>query len=822
MRSKKGGPPKRTRTAQRGGGKSRGSGRRAVSKRAGRRSKANVRVSRWRRLALGAGFVGVAVVVGVGTVMLERAGSQVDTLLARPLWAEQGQITAGVQVSPGLGIGPDTLAEVLQRAGYSRVSVPERPGDFTVDTQRIFARDGDVDVLVTFEDQRVASVSPERVHRFQATELAGTGVSGERRKPVSLSELPEHVPLALLAMEDARFFQHPGVDAWGILRAVIVNIIGDGYQQGGSTLTQQLAKNLFLTPERSLERKVKELSLAVALEQRLSKEEILELYLNQVYLGSVSGVGISGVQQAAQVYFGTSARRLTLAQAATLAGIISAPNRYSPLRHPQRASERRDLVLGRMEELGWLSSNDRVAASRASLGIQRFRGHRSAPWALDAAVAQVEEALGEGTVSDGALSIQTTIDALLQQVAERAVADGLRDLEDAFQGARGAQAALVALDPSDGSVLAMVGGREYSAGAFNRAVNGKRQIGSTVKPLSWLALISSNPEVSPSTKLPDEPIERQVNGEAWAPSNYDGEFLGEVTLEEALAASRNIPAVHVSEAIGLENLTEFLGRLGLDDARPYPSMALGAFDASPLELAAAYTVFPGLGRATQPRLVKSVRLPDGTEGWERGVSKRRITTDASAFLAHTMLKTVVDSGTGRGVRKYTVDGEVGGKTGTTDGGRDAWFVGYTPDLVVAVWVGFDKSASLGLTGAQAALPIWARFVERSGRQSHVGMEAPEDVIQVPICVDSRAPAAVQCPDTTVAWFRTQEEAQPVCEIHSDKTMFSEARSIIDGIRNRLRPEQTTSASEGEVVAPKKPAKRGFWQRLRRRRGGDGQ
>ena len=752
-------------------------------------------------------MVSVAVLVSALAIWMYRSAlDQVDALLARPLWAEQGQVTGELVVMPGLGVGSDVLAGGLQRAGYSRVQTPEEAGDFSADSRRVFVRDGDVDVLITFKDDVIATVSPQSPHRFKATELAGTGTSTERRLPISLSGLPEHVSLAVLAMEDARFFLHPGVDAWGILRALVVNIIGDGYRQGGSTLTQQLAKNLFLTPERSLKRKVKELALAVAIEERLKKEEILELYLNQVYLGSVGGVGVSGIQQAAQIYFGTSARRLSLGQAATLAGIISAPNRYSPLRHPERARERRDLVLKRMVDLGWVTPESREAAASTSIAVRMHTGHRRAPWAIDAAIETVEARLGEGTVSAGAMSVQTTLDTLLQEVAEAAVSDGLKALQGAHKGAVGTQAALVALDPKNGDILALVGGRSYAESGFNRAIHGSRQVGSTVKPLSWLSLMENQSAISPSTLVPDEPIERVANDEIWAPQNYDGEFLGEVTLEEALATSRNIPAVHVSEWQGLDVLAEFLGRLGLDGARPYPSTALGAFDASPVDVAAAYTVFPGLGKAVSPRLVKSVRLPDGQEGWSARVEKRRIASEQATFLTHTMMSATMQHGTGRGAARFGVDGVTGGKTGTTDGGRDAWFVGYTPRLVVAVWVGFDKGKSLGLTGAQAALPIWARFVAASGREDSAGMSPPDSVVEVPICTVSGEPAAEACPDSVPAWFAENTDEEGLCGLHDDG-MFSGTRSIIEQLRQKLQPAEGDGASKDD-----KKVRRGFWRR----------
>jgi len=744
-------------------------------------------VGRWLKvqlfkLVLIAGFV-----VAVGSYWLyQNALEQVDAVLARPLWEEQGQITADVNVVAGLGVGPQVVSAALQGAGYSHVESPKDDGDYSVEGSAIFVRDRGVDVLMTFNGDTISSVSPNPFHRFRATELAGVGGGNERRQPIQRDEMPEHLILAVLAMEDSRFFEHPGVDAWGVLRALIVNVIGSGHKQGGSTLTQQLAKNLFLTPDRTLKRKVRELALAVALEDRLTKDQILELYLNQVYLGSSGGIGICGVDQAAATFFGTSARRLSLGQAATLGGIISAPNRYSPARHPERAAERRNLVLKRMVDLGWIAPGARAGIVNEEVVVAAQRRQRQAPWALDEAVERVEAKLGEGSVAAGTLTLQTTIDSLLQHVAEGAVHDGLNDLSKRSKRAANAEVALVAMDPSDGSVLAMVGGRSYGGSSFNRATKAQRQAGSTVKALSWLALIEADVNASSQTWVPDEPLEREVNGEVWAPQNYDGEFLGEVRLGQALATSRNIPAVHVSEWVGIEPLAAMLGEVGLDRARPYPSAALGAFEATPLELATAYTIFPGHGRVTQPRLVRSVRLPDGTEGWADSVKKSRVVSDRSAFLVHDMLATTMSEGTGRTAAQYGVEGVVGGKTGTTDGGRDAWFVGYTPQLVVAVWVGLDKGDGLGLTGAQAALPIWARLMAGSGRLVNTPAEAPEGVESITLCTETGEVAVESCPEAFDAWFSADAESTTSCTLH-DSGVFAGTRSIIENLRQRLTP-----------------------------------
>ena len=773
-----------------------------------------VRLKRWLvRQTIRMGFVGCFVGALGGYWMYQEALDLVDGVLARPIWEEHGRITGDVVVRAGLEVSAQDVASVLQHAGYSRVNTPQVAGDFSIHGGRLFVKDRDTDVLLTFEGGRIESDSPNAVHAFVATELSGLGTGDERRQPITRSEMPENLVLAVLAMEDSRFFEHPGIDAWGIARALASNLLLDRYKQGGSTLTQQLAKNLFLTPERSFRRKVKELALAVALEERLTKDQILELYLNQVYLGSVGGMGICGVDQAAKTYFGTSAKRLNLGQAATLAGVISAPNRYSPARHPERAKSRRNLALKRMVDLGWLEPGARSKWVEKPISVAKHQGYRRAPWALDGVVDAVESKLGKGVVVEGTLTIQTTIDSLLQRVAEKAVKDGLARLEANHASAKGAEAAVVAMEPHTGDILAMVGGRAYSGKGFNRVTQANRQMGSTVKPLSWLALLESDVTQAPTSWVPDDAIEREVNGEIWAPKNYDGEYLGEVTLEYALAQSRNIPAVHVSEWVGLQPLAEHLRRLGLANAKAYPAAALGAFEATPLAVATAYTVFPGAGQRVASRMIRSVRLPNGKEGWVQPEKKERIASPRATFLLNMMMQTTMEVGTGKRALSSGVWGAVGGKTGTTDQGRDAWFVGYTPDLVVAVWVGHDKTMDLGLTGAQAALPIWARIVAGSGRMSNAPWPMPEDVVLQSLCSETGEIAVEECLETKDGWFSAAGGEGTRCTLHSDE--FSpETLSIIDRLRERFGGSSEEDTDSTVSTPPDRKRKRRFWRRRR--------
>ncbi|MGB0639156.1 MAG: transglycosylase domain-containing protein, partial [Myxococcota bacterium] len=491
---------------------------------------------------------------------------------------------------------------------------------------------------------------------------------------------------------------------------------------------------------------------------------------------------------------------------------ISAPNRYSPIRHPEKAQERRDVALGRLEKVGWLASSEAKKLRSERFKSVQPRVRKKAPWALDSVISEAEQVFGDGAVAEKTLTIQTTIDALLQLVAERAVAEGLAEIQSKFPKSKGTEAALVALDVKTGAVLAMVGGRKYGASTFNRATLGQRQVGSTIKPLTWLYAFEDDANLAPNSLILDEPIEREVNGKVWAPRNYDGEFVGELTMEEALAQSRNIPAILVAEMVGMESLARRWNLLGLTSAKPYPSASLGAFDASPTDLAAAYTVFPGMGRSVQPTLIRSVRLPDGEEGWTQDIRKQRVASARAAFLATTTLEAVMNGGTGKGAAAYGLSGFVGGKTGTTDNGRDAWFVGFTDSIAVAVWVGFDKQKDLGLTGAQAALPIWARFVAGSGRVGE-RPSPPDSVVSAPLCEETGQIALPECPSSNQGWFSEGSEEGGACELHAEGTFFG-TESIIDSLREKLKRNTSQAADESTEDKPVQDKKR-RWRRKRK-------
>jgi len=511
---------------------------------------------------------------------------------------------------------------------------------------------------------------------------------------LELQEMPRHLVQAVIATEDRRFYDHFGIDPIGLARAAWTNLTAGRVVQGGSTLTQQLAKNVFLTADRSLERKIQELLLAFWLERHFSKDEILAIYLNRVYFGA----GAYGVDAAARKYFGIPATRLGLAESALLAGMLKAPSRYNPAVAPALAGARTSVVLANMVDAGFIDQPTARAAAAQPIAVAgpAGRGNGSrwfADWLYDA----LPDYVGR---PDSDLEVETTLDPGLQAIAERAVAEGLA----AARHADGIQVALVALDPTTGAVRAMVGGRDYGRSQFNRAAQARRQPGSAFKPLVFLAALEAG--WSPSDTIDDVPI--RIGG--WAPENIDGKFDGRISLSQALARSRNAATVRLQEAVGRSRVRALAGRAGLPGPLPEgPSLALGTGEASPLEVAAAYAVIASGGRAVRPYGVAAVRDGEGRPIYERaGSGLPSVVSQRSAAALTGMLAGAIAGGTGKAAR---LDRPAAGKTGTTQDHRDAWFAGFTADLVAVVWVGRDDNAAMDkVTGGGLPADIWRRFM----------------------------------------------------------------------------------------------------------------
>ncbi len=529
--------------------------------------------------------------------------------------------------------------------------------------------------------------------------LANRGDTGGAA--VRIADLPSYLPKAFIAIEDRRFYSHLGIDPFGILRAAIRNIAGGGMVQGGSTLTQQLAKNLFLTQERTVSRKIQEAILALWLEHKYSKNQILELYLNRVYFGS----GAYGVEAAAQKYFGHSARNVTLPEATILAGLMKAPTRLAPNRNPSGAAERASQVIEAMRQEGFVTDAMAALASAHPAQAVRDQNASAVNYAADFVMDTLDETIG---AIDEDISVSTTLDGGLQALAEATLDDAL-DRKGAALGV--GQGAVVALAP-DGAVKALAGGRNYADSQFNRAVAAKRQPGSAFKPFVYLAALEAG--LTPDSVREDAPI----NVKGWQPENYSHEYFGSVTLTQALSLSLNTVAVRLGLEIGPKAIVRVAHRLGIAfGLSANPSIALGTSEVTPLEIVTAYTAFANGGIGVQPQIISRVKTASGKLLYQRkGASNGRVIDPAYVAMMNTMMQETLLTGT---ARKASLPGwQAAGKTGTSQEFRDAWFIGYTSHLVAGVWLGNDdNSPTKKASGGNLPVEIWSRFM----RAAHQGI-----------------------------------------------------------------------------------------------------
>lgn len=701
-------------------------------------------------------------------------------IFARPLELRRGQ-----------ALTPGHLVDRLNDLGYAQRARPGQAGEFTPerDSVALIPRAGTHErrvVRVGFGGAQRAG-QPGTINRIEAdgkavpqgrvmldAPLVTALVSSarEKRRDTPLASIPPQMIRAVLAIEDRRFYDHAGVDPIGIAGAIYRNVFGNSpYLASGSTISQQLVKNTFLTPEKTPKRKITEWFMSLALERRLSKDQILELYLNDVSLGQRGSFAIHGVAEAARLFFAKDVSNLSLAEAATIAGVIQSPSRLSPFNHPQRATERRNVVLGSMVSAGYISADAAERASRAPLGIAPRALDAEAPYFVDAVSQQLRDEYGS-TVS-GAVDVYTSLDLHLQRIAQEAVRDGLARVDEVLARRRRqrAQAALVAVDPRTGEVLALVGGRSYNQSQFNRAITARRQPGSVFKPFVFLAAFEQARsqgrfDVTAASVIIDEPTTFEFNQQVWTPGNYDGEFEGPVTLRRILALSRNIPTIKLAQEAGYDEVARLWRAVGSSTPpRPYPSIALGVFEATPYEIASAFTVFPNRGILKPLRSILRLER-DGKPITVKSPPQRAIAPPDTTFLVTNLMRSVLSEGTGAGARAAGFAHDAAGKSGTTNDLRDAWFVGFTPELLTVVWVGLDDNQPLGLTGTQAALPIWTTFMTRAlAGHPNATFEAPEGVTFVDIDRDTGLLAAPGCPRVFHEGFLTGTEPIDVCRLH---------------------------------------------------------
>lgn len=581
----------------------------------------------------------------------------------------------------------------------------------------------------------------------------------EQRRDVPLGEISTYFKDAVIAIEDHRFYLHPGIDPIALTRAAVNNLRSGTGRQGGSTITQQLARTLYLSNTRTYARKLQEAALAVILELFLSKREILELYFNRIYLSG----GIYGIETMSQKTFGKPASELTLAEAALVAGIIRAPASYSPWTHLEAARGRSFLVLRRMREEGRITAAQEQAARLEQVRVQPPPQITSARhgFAKEYLRQQFRNIYGGDHPPDW--QVQTTFVPGIQDAAERAVRDGLRRL-----GIVGLQAALVAMDPQTGNLLAIVGGADFATTTFNRAVRSRRQPGSAFKPFVYAAALEGG--LSPvSTVSGLQAVALRVPSGVWIPRDDRDSGRDEMTLRAALLESNNAAAVLLQQQLGSAPVLRLARDLGVPDQPDVPSLALGSGLVSPLDLTAAYAVFPNLGYRVRPRGLVAVLNGQGEVVHRVHVERERILSEPVAFQMVSMLQDVVERGTGAAAKRYGVRGAIGGKTGSTNDYRDAWFVGFSSSVVAGVWVGFDQPARIrsGGSGASIALPIWADFMRRVARElPSAPIAPPPDLHGEELCLLSYHRPLDGCP-TYVEYFKAGDEIPTrLCPIHS--------------------------------------------------------
>ncbi|MGG4397183.1 PBP1A family penicillin-binding protein [Paenibacillus thiaminolyticus] len=633
-----------------------------------------------------------------------------------------------------------------------------------------------------------ATEQASRILDGQGQLLTTLSPGQKQQMHVPLKDIAEDLVRATLATEDRQFYHHPGIDVKGVARAVLVNLENMSTRQGASTLTQQLARNLYLSHERTWKRKVKEALYAMQLEMKYTKDEILEMYLNQIYYGH----GAYGIEAAAQLYFDKSARDLTLAESAMLAGIPRGPVYYSPFLQMKNAKDRQKTVLNGMVETGYISQE---AADTAYHEMLTFRPQTERPDTLVAPYFRdyvrrelTDLGIPEVEVDGGGLLVYTTLDARAQQAAEDAVAKQIPAEGDL-------QAALIAIDPRNGYIKAMVGGKNYRLNQYNRVFADTRQPGSAFKPIVYLAALEEK-AITAATHFVSEPTAFPYDDgrQVYRPSNYGGKYHGDIDLRQAVAASDNIYAVHTMMQIGPDKVISLARRLGIDGAmKPLPSLALGTYPVSPFDMAAAYGVFSNEGKRVIPRAILKVTDQAGRILYEAPpVEAEQVVNPAEAYVLTSLMESVFEAG-GTGNRvSPVIKRPVAGKTGTTD--ADAWIVGYTPELSTAVWVGYDRGKNISLTESHKAAPIFAEFMEKALHSVPPKIfTVPGDVVSLYIDPDSGQLAGEECPGKRLETFVKGTEPTEWCGLHRS-----------------TKPE-----AGPDKPAEKEPGKRSWWHHFKR-------
>lgn len=663
-------------------------------------------------------------------------------------------------VRPGMTFAPQFFESYFARRNYRRRAFgqPIQPGDYSIwtaeecltlvtppDPESTLSRciafrnqtetiatqensEDDVKIIALDISNRVAAIfsapSFQTVSRAALEPELFAQYYGDKpilRRIVNLGDVPTHCLNGLLAIEDAKFLEHPGISVTGLLRALRTLLTPGQRAQGGSTITQQLVKNYFLTDERTFRRKFTEMVMALIVEKRATKDEILETYINLIYMGQNGPFQVRGLAAASEHYFGKPIEDLNLEQCALLVGVLNNPGYFNPFTAPERAERRRARVLDRMHELGYISSEQLTAAKAAPLPSKPQRSlTEPAPYFVQAVRQQINK---YGIDESEGLRVYTTLNLRAQEAAHRAIREGLDRLESNYthikkikEQGKSLEAALIAADPLTGDVEALVGGRGYLLTQFNRAVDSRRQVGSVMKPFVYLAALETlTPEgepYGPLTIIPDRETTHRFEGQKWTPRNYEGVYNGDVPLYWALKESLNAATANLGVSVGLNNIIDVAKRLGVTSRiEPLPSLTLGAFELTPIEVLQAYATLARLGESVPLTLIKRIENLSGNTLFEHEITPETVANPEAVAELVGIMKQAVDNGTGRGVRRLGFMTPAAGKTGTTNDKKDAWFAGFTPFHAAVVWVGYDDNTSHNLTGASGAVPIWTSYMK---------------------------------------------------------------------------------------------------------------
>ena len=739
----------------------------------------------------------VAVLAILGLIALayhfHRIDQMIEAKFDRPRkWDLPSRIYSDAEyLYPGADISRRDIAAKLDRLGYRNTGQSiSGPGDYALVKGHLDIHLHDFDypegrfkgfpVRLAIDDSTVRRITnlgndqPLDLVRLEPEEIAS--IFDERmedRSIIKLSEVPPHLIEAIILIEDERFFEHGGIDPIGILRAAFVNLKSMRIVQGGSTLTQQLVKNFFLYPRKSFIRKFNEMLIAYRIERHHSKGEILEAYLNEIYLGQRGASSVSGVAEASRLYFAKNVGQLTLGECALLAGMIKTPHDYNPITKPDKAKDRRDFVLRKMLDEGLITEREYEEAKAERIITPKLKVRiTTAPYFIDLVKRQLVDFYPQEVLQTEGLRIFTTLDISMQLAAEKAVTDELVLLEKNYVSIlpqdhpEPLQACLVTIQPSTGYVRTLVGGRNYAESQFDRCTQAKRQPGSTFKPFVYLTALDprrSDRPFTASSMVEDSAFELESGGEKWSPKNYDKKEHGTVTLRRALEASYNIATAKLAMEAGLSNVVRTARDAGLTSPlNPVPSLALGAFEVTPLEMASAYTIFPNGGIRSQPIAIINVMTKEGEVLEKKAIRMKRAFDAAPVYLTTNILKGVIDRGTGQSARALGFQGLAAGKTGTTSNYRDAWFVGFDPKLLTLAWVGYDDNAEMNMSGARAALPLWTAFMKRIAPHGGGDFPGPSDVVLVKVDPETGGLTDRSCPDWIYEAFIEGTEPERTC------------------------------------------------------------